>query len=151
MGRVVTIRGDVRCLLRYDIVGCSNRLGGCQTKEGIRMKRLVVISTLACCSGCSVLVQNRYSVLGIEAGEIDSLAEAKFWSVALLVGVAIVSALLAVLVFWLGQKWLARRRLRAKEAFLAGSAAPPAETQTGPLSAGETSHQATEGAFASKR
>ena len=111
----------------------------------------LAIAVLALCSGCSVLIQNRYSVLGIEAGEMDSLAEAKFWSLALLIGVAVVSALLAVLVFWLGQRWLARRRMRAKEAFLAGSAAPPANTQAGALSAGETTHQATESAFTSKR
>jgi hypothetical protein len=89
------------------------------------VKRFVLVSALSLCSGCSVLIQNRYSVLGIEAGDIDSLAEARFWSLALLVGVAVVSALVAVLTFWLGQRWLGRRRARAKELLLAGSIPPP--------------------------
>ena len=113
------------------------------------MKRMVLVSALAFCSGCAVMIQNRYSVLGIEAGEMDSLAEARFWSLALLLGVAVVSVLLAVSVFWLGQRWLARRRMRAKESFLIGSPLPPMreQEQEKPSTVGEAAHPSPEGAF----
>ena len=107
------------------------------------MKRLMLVSALTFCSGC-LMIQNRYSAIGVEAGEMESLAEVKVLSLALLIGVAIVSALLAVLVFWLGQRWLARRRMRAKESFLAGSAAPRADAQA---EVAETTEPFTEGAF----
>ena len=100
------------------------------------MKRSVSVTVLAFCSGCLVLIQNRYSVLGIEVGEIDTPAEAKFWSLALLLGVAAVSAVLAVPAFWLGQRCLSRRRTRAKERLLAASSPPPARAaETEPANA----------------
>ena len=116
------------------------------------MKRLVFISALVFCSGC-LMIQNRYSVLGIEAGEMESLAEVKVWSLALLIGVAVVSALLAVSIFWLGQRWLARRRMRAKELLLRRSPPPPArvEEQTMPIAVGETRQLGTEEAFTIRR
>ena len=116
------------------------------------MKRFVLVSALACCSGC-LTIQNRYSVLGIEPGEIGSLAEARVWSLALLIGVALVSAVLAVSIFWLGQRWLARRRIRAKEAFLAGSITPPARgDEPGLAVAGsEATQAAPESAFEASR
>jgi hypothetical protein len=115
----MTIRGTVPVGLRYDV-----RLG--RATGGNPMKRSVFIAALAFCSGCSVLIQNRYSFLGIEVGEIDTPAEAELWSLALLLGVAVISAVLAVLAFWLAQRWLPRRRTRAKERLLAASSPPPA-------------------------
>jgi hypothetical protein len=119
--------------------------GFAKPREGSPMKRLVLISALASCSGC-LTIQNRYSVLGIEAGEMDSLAEARVWSLALLIGVAVVSALLAVLLFWLGQRWLARRRMRAKELLLRGSPLPVAraDDRDETIALGEATQPSTE-------
>ena len=113
------------------------------------MKRMVLVAALALCSGCSVLIQNRYSVLGIDVGEVGSPSEATFWSAALLIGVAVGSALLAVFSFWLGQRWLARRRMRAKESFLAESSllAPRANE---PEKAVEEPRPSPEDAFVAK-
>ena len=109
------------------------------------MKRLVLVTALALCTGCSVLIQNRYSVLGIDVGDVGSPSEATFWSAALLIGVAVVSALLAVLVFWLGQRWLTRRRMRAKEILLAGSIPPVRAAEQGRANA--VAEPAPEGVF----
>lgn len=111
------------------------------------MKRSVLVAALMPCSGCSVMIQNRYSVLGIDVGEVGSASEASFWSLTLLVGVAVLSAVLAVLAFWLGQRWLARRRMRSKEILLAGSP-PPTARVTQQAKAGEETPPSPEGSFA---
>jgi hypothetical protein len=84
----------------------------------------VALALLAGCPGCSVLVQNRYSVFGFDALETGSPERARAVSLALLGGVTVASAVLGAATFWLVQ-----RRLRGqpeKRRPTAGACPPPA-------------------------
>jgi hypothetical protein len=69
----------------------------------------VALAILAGCPGCSVLVQNRYSVFGFDALETGSPERARAASLALLAGVAVASAALGAVTCWLVQRRLRRR------------------------------------------
>ena len=92
----------------------------------------VVLAVLAGCPGCSVLVQNRYSVFGFDALETGSPERARAASLALLAGVAVASAALGA-----AASWLVQRRLRRR-----GEQPPPAAA--GPAPARDPRPEATE-------
>ncbi len=74
-----------------------------------RMHRIVVLAVLVPCSGCSVMVQNRYSVFGFDAWQAATPEQAQAISLALLGGVAVASAALGAMVAWLVQRRAYRR------------------------------------------
>jgi hypothetical protein len=63
-----------------------------------------VILALLCCPGCRVFVQNRYAVFGFDGFQTEYAEEARAWSLALLVGVALVSAAVGATGIWLGPR-----------------------------------------------
>jgi ABC-type Fe3+ transport system permease subunit len=71
---------------------------------------VVLVTLLSCCSGCAVFVQNRYSIFGFGALETESAERARFWSLVLLVGVALCSAAVGAACCWLVQRRRTRRR-----------------------------------------
>src|SRR5262249_37129806 len=70
---------------------------------------------LSCCSGCSVLVQNRYSVFGFDGLQTHSADQAKVWSLAILGGVALVAGAIGAILFAVGVRWHHRRKHRAED------------------------------------
>jgi hypothetical protein len=70
---------------------------------------------LACCSGCSIFVENRYSVFGFAGLQTESSEQARFLSLVLLGGVGLGSAVLGAFSFYLTQKWLRRRKQRMED------------------------------------
>src|SRR5947209_16558558 len=93
----------------------------------------VALAALVGCPGCSVLVQNRYSVFGFDALETGSPERARAASLALLAGVAVASAALGA-----AASWLVQRRLRRR-----GDQPPPAAT-AGPAPARDLRPEPTE-------
>jgi hypothetical protein len=67
---------------------------------------------LTCCGGCTVFVQNRYSVFGFDRYATESLEQARVWSLVLLGGVSAGSASGGALSFWLVQRWRNRKSQR---------------------------------------
>jgi hypothetical protein len=63
---------------------------------------------LACCSGCSVLIQNRYSVFGFDGLQTESPDQARALSLLLLFSVALGSIALGAFGFWLVQRYYRR-------------------------------------------
>ena len=82
----------------------------------IGLKVSVILSGVALmwCSGCAVLVENRYSVFGFDVMQTDSVRQARFWTWFLLSSVAICSALLGGVSFWLAQKWVGRGKAHSE-------------------------------------
>src|SRR5262245_36287218 len=73
----------------------------------------VASAALLCGPGCSVLVQNRYSVFGLDVLQTESAEQAQAWSLGLLGGVAALAAAAGAAAVWLAQRW--RRRSRPAE------------------------------------
>ena len=84
-------------------------------RKSDRSLRLAVIAALVSCSGCSMFVQNRYSVFGFDGLQTDSAETAQTWSILILASVATVSAALGAGGFWLVKRRL--RRLRNESIF----------------------------------
>ncbi|TMQ35331.1 MAG: hypothetical protein E6K70_02840 [Planctomycetota bacterium] len=78
--------------------------------RALRAQVVVLVTLLSCCSGCAVFVQNRYSVFGFGAFETESAEQARFWSLTLLVGVALCSAAAGAACYWLVHKRRAHRQ-----------------------------------------
>jgi hypothetical protein len=66
---------------------------------------LAAVGTLASSGGCSVFIQNRYSVFGFDGLQTESAEQARTWSLLLLASVAVVSAALGADCSWLGKRW----------------------------------------------
>jgi hypothetical protein len=63
-----------------------------------------LILVLVGCPGCRVFVQNRYAVFGWDSFETESVAHARAWSLAMLMGVAVIAAALGAVGFWLAPR-----------------------------------------------
>src|SRR5262245_8080393 len=69
-----------------------------------------VVVSFVCCPGCSVFIQNRYSVFGFESLQTDSVRQAQTWTLVLFGGVAVVAAALGAVGCWLVVRANRRRR-----------------------------------------
>ena len=70
----------------------------------------IALIVLTVSAGCSVLVENRYSVFGFDRLLTNSPEQAKLYSLTLLGSVAVGSAVTGGLFVWLMQRWRGRRK-----------------------------------------
>jgi hypothetical protein len=70
----------------------------------------VIAVLLTSSSGCAVFVENRYSVFGFDRFMTDSVETARTWSLVLLGGTSVFSAIVGAASFWLIQRCRARRK-----------------------------------------
>ena len=70
-----------------------------------RIVRLwAVVLALSGCAGRRVFVQNRYAVFGFDGLQTEYAEEARAWSLALLTGLAVISAAVGATGIWLGPR-----------------------------------------------
>lgn len=74
-----------------------------------RILRWSVLSLLTMLNSGCLMIQNRYSVFGMEQWQSDSADQVRFWSMALLAGIALGAAIVGGLLMWLGQRWARSR------------------------------------------
>src|SRR5436190_13861067 len=77
----------------------------------VRMRGVAALAAVMCGSGC-VLIQSRYSVLGIDGWQTPTPEQARAASLAVLGAVAVVSAVLGAAVCRLVQRWRGGRNHR---------------------------------------
>jgi hypothetical protein len=84
------------------------------SRIGLKVSLLLSTVALMWYSACAVLVENRYSVFGFDVMQTDSVRQARFWTWFLLSSVALCSALLGGVSFWLAQRWVGRAKARSE-------------------------------------
>ena len=70
-------------------------------------------AALLCGTGCSLFIQNRYSVFGFDSLQTESADQARVWSFTLLGGSAAGGLSLGAGGYWLGVRWLRRRGIES--------------------------------------
>jgi hypothetical protein len=79
-----------------------------------------VVVSLVCCPGCSVFIQNRYSVFGFESLQTESATQAQTWTLVLLGCVALMATTLGAVGCW----FVLRANRRRPEERVAASCSP---------------------------